>query len=141
MARIKYKGVGGTSKKCNTSQSFYYALLLTQVTYSVEGFLDKNKDLLFKDLSQAMYACERPLLKELFPEGDYLTKIIIATNDYFSNVYIGDPTMESKKRPHTTGYQFRNSVSDLMKNLLSKNPNYIRCIKPNDTKEPNRYYL
>ena len=41
----------------------------TQVTYSIEGFLDKNKDLLFKDLSQAMYACERPLLKELFPEG------------------------------------------------------------------------
>ena len=42
----------------------------SQVTYSVEGFLDKNKDLLYKDLSQAMYACERPLLKELFPEGN-----------------------------------------------------------------------
>ena len=31
--------------------------------------LDKNKDLLFKDLSQAMFACERSLLRELFPEG------------------------------------------------------------------------
>ena len=40
-----------------------------QVTYSVNGFMDKNKDLLFKDLSKAMYACERGLLKDLFPEG------------------------------------------------------------------------
>ena len=41
----------------------------SQVTYNVEGFLEKNQDLLFKDLSQSMYACERPLLKTLFPEG------------------------------------------------------------------------
>ena len=48
----------------------------TQVTYSIEGFLDKNKDLLFKDLSQAMYACERPLLKELFPEGIMAVEVL-----------------------------------------------------------------
>jgi len=35
----------------------------------VVGFLDKNKDLLFKDLSLAMFACERGILCELFPEG------------------------------------------------------------------------
>ena len=91
MAKIKYRGwhfsavwlrssIRGVALLRNViSQSFYCALLLTQVTYGVEGFLDKNKDLLFKDLSQAMYACERPLLKELFPEGDYLTKIIVLT--------------------------------------------------------------
>lgn len=44
-------------------------LYMYQVTYDVSGFLDKNKDLLFKGLSQAMFACERGLLKELFPEG------------------------------------------------------------------------
>ena len=40
-----------------------------QVTYTVGGFLEKNRDLLFKDLSRAMFTCERPLLKSLFPEG------------------------------------------------------------------------
>ena len=40
------------------------------MTYDVIGFMEKNKDLLFKDLSKAMYACERGLLKELFPEGE-----------------------------------------------------------------------
>ena len=121
--------------------------MCTQVTYSVEGFLDKNKDLLFKDLSQAMYACERPLLKELFPEGNSRIHLTATINDNMSRVLLsffsnaGDPNLESKKRPHTTGYQFRNSVAQLMKNLLSKNPNYIRCIKPNDSKEPNKYVV
>jgi len=26
-------------------------------------------------------------------------------------------------------------MDSLMKNLLSKNPHYVRCIKPNDTKQ------
>ena len=81
----------------------------TQVTYNIEGFLDKNRDLLFKDLSKAMYACERGMLQELFPEGNLELKMM--------------------KRPPTAGTQLRSSVSLLMKNLLSKNPNYIRCIK------------
>lgn len=51
------------------------------MTYDIEGFLDKNRDLLFKDLSQAMYACERPLLKELFPEGLYKVAILACGND------------------------------------------------------------
>lgn len=84
------------------------------VTYCAAGFVDKNNDLLFRDLSQCMYACGHPLAQTLFPEGC--------------------PTKASKKRPPTTGTQFKVSVSELMKNLKSKNPHYIRCIKPNDKK-------
>ncbi|CAI9560074.1 unnamed protein product [Staurois parvus] len=86
-----------------------------QVTYNTEGFLDKNNDLLFRDLSQAMWKAKHELLKSLFPEGD--------------------PKNSSLKRPPTVGFQFRASVSTLMKNLYAKNPNYIRCLKPNDTKK------
>ncbi|ESP02895.1 hypothetical protein LOTGIDRAFT_212414 [Lottia gigantea] len=85
------------------------------VLYKVEGFIDKNNDLLFRDLSQAMFSCKNPLLKTLFPEGN--------------------PSQKSLKRPVTAGSQFKISVTELMKNLLSKNPNYIRCIKPNDDKK------
>ncbi|KAK7488188.1 hypothetical protein BaRGS_00020630 [Batillaria attramentaria] len=91
------------------------------VTYKVEGFLDKNNDLLFRDLSQSMHSCQHPLLKALFPEGN--------------------PSEKSLKRPATAGSQFKVSVTSLMKNLLSKNPNYIRCIKPNDFKRPNELDL
>ncbi|NXT96058.1 MYO1A protein, partial [Anhinga rufa] len=111
-----------------------------KVTYNVTGFIEKNNDLLFRDLSQAMWAARHTLLHSLFPEGD--------------------PQKVSLKLPPTAGFQFKASVAMLMKNLYSKNPNYIRyrpwgeprpllwhqrdppqptaalprCIKPNETK-------
>ncbi|XP_043823869.1 unconventional myosin-Ia [Dromiciops gliroides] len=83
-----------------------------KVMYDVNGFLDKNNDLLFRDLSQALWSSKHPLLRTMFPEGD--------------------PKQASLKRPPTAGTQFKNSIATLMKNLYSKNPNYIRCIKPNE---------
>ncbi|KAK2906266.1 unconventional myosin-Ib isoform X5 [Channa argus] len=85
-----------------------------KVLYRVEGFVDKNNDLLYRDLSQAMYKANHSLIKHLFPEGN--------------------PSKVNLKRPPTAGFQFRASVATLMKNLQTKNPNYIRCIKPNDKK-------
>ncbi|XP_053090534.1 unconventional myosin-Ib isoform X5 [Pangasianodon hypophthalmus] len=85
-----------------------------KVLYRVEGFVDKNNDLLYRDLSQAMYKANHCLMKLLFPEGN--------------------PAKVNLKRPPTAGFQFKASVSTLMRNLQTKNPNYIRCIKPNDKK-------
>ncbi|XP_038605208.1 unconventional myosin-Ib [Tachyglossus aculeatus] len=85
-----------------------------KVLYQVEGFVDKNNDLLYRDLSQAMWRAQRPLIRHLFPEGN--------------------PEKMSLKRPPTAGSQFKASVATLMKNLQTKNPNYIRCIKPNEQK-------
>ncbi|XP_077010620.1 unconventional myosin-Ib isoform X4 [Tamandua tetradactyla] len=85
-----------------------------KVLYQVEGFVDKNNDLLYRDLSQAMWKASQALIKSLFPEGN--------------------PAKINLKRPPTAGSQFKASVATLMKNLQDKNPNYIRCIKPNDKK-------
>ena len=41
----------------------------------------------------------------------------------------GDPERVQRRRPPTAGAQFKASVNALMKNLLSKSPNYIRCVK------------
>lgn len=90
-----------------------------KVTYNVTSFIDKNNDLLFRDLSQTMWKAQHPLLRSLFPEGN--------------------PKEASLKRPPTAGTQFKNSVAILMKNLYSKNPNYIRCIKPNDRQQQGRF--
>ncbi|XP_062420923.1 unconventional myosin-Ib isoform X1 [Pungitius pungitius] len=85
-----------------------------KVLYRAEGFVDKNNDLLYRDMSQAMYKAKHGLMKQLFPEGN--------------------PAKVNLKRPPTAGFQFKASVGTLMRNLLTKNPNYIRCIKPNDKK-------
>ncbi|PSN37292.1 Unconventional myosin-Ib [Blattella germanica] len=86
------------------------------VTYNVTGFVDKNNDILHRDLSLAMYRCEHPLLKILFPEGN--------------------PKRSSLKRPATTGTQFKISIGALVRNLSCKQPHYVRCIKPNELKQP-----
>ncbi|EHH20881.1 hypothetical protein EGK_03823 [Macaca mulatta] len=90
-----------------------------KVTYNVTNFIDKNNDLLFRDLSQAMWKAQHPLLQSLFPEGN--------------------PKQASLKRPPTAGAQFKSSVAILMKNLYSKNPNYIRCIKPNEHQQRGQF--
>ncbi|XP_026523681.1 unconventional myosin-Ib [Notechis scutatus] len=87
---------------------------IREVMYQVEGFVDKNNDLLYRDLSQAMWKANHSLIKALFPEGN--------------------PVKINLKRPPTAGSQFKVSVATLMRNLQTKNPNYIRCIKPNDQK-------
>jgi myosin-1 len=81
------------------------------VKYNVAGFLDKNNDLLFRDLKEAMSSSTNSIIKLLFPSSEFLT---------------------SRKRPDTAITQFKNSLNNLMQILASKEPSYIRCIKPND---------
>lgn len=88
------------------------------VKYNVDGFLDKNNDLLFRNLKEAMSTSENSIMKLLFPQSEYLT---------------------SRKRPDTAITQFKNSLNNLMEILVSKEPSYIRCIKPNDIQGPNSF--
>lgn len=88
------------------------------VKYNVDGFLDKNNDLLFRDLKESMSESSNGIVKLLFPQSEYLT---------------------SKKRPDTAITQFKNSLNQLMDILVSKEPSYIRCIKPNDIQGPNSF--
>ncbi|KFP57594.1 Unconventional myosin-Id, partial [Cathartes aura] len=58
-----------------------------------------------------------PVLKMMWPEG----KLSIT---------------EVTKRPLTAATLFKNSMIALVDNLASKEPYYVRCIKPNDKKSP-----
>jgi myosin I len=88
------------------------------VKYNVDGFLDKNNDLLYRDLKEAMSVSRNGIMKRLFPQSEYLN---------------------SKKRPETAITGFKNSLNNLMEILVSKEPSYIRCIKPNDIQGPNSF--
>ncbi|CAG4982812.1 unnamed protein product [Colias eurytheme] len=88
-----------------------------EVTYNVKTFLEKNNDLLFRDLQGLMAACGNATLGTCFK----------ALN------------LSSKKRPETAITQFKISLNELIKILSSKEPSYIRCIKPNDFKMPMQF--
>ncbi|MCL4146309.1 UNVERIFIED_CONTAM: hypothetical protein GTU68_025870 [Idotea baltica] len=87
------------------------------VIYNIKGFLEKNKDTLFQDFKRLMYSSKDPVISGMWPEG--AQHITMTT-----------------KRPQTAGTMFKNSMIALTKNLASKEPYYVRCIKPNDQKTP-----
>ncbi|KAK7010457.1 unconventional myosin-Id [Biomphalaria glabrata] len=87
------------------------------VTYSVIGFIDKNKDTLFMDFKRLLFNSSNGVLKSMWPEG-------------------AQSVNETSKRPITAGTAFKNSMIELVQNLASKIPYYVRCIKPNEVKSP-----
>lgn len=87
------------------------------VTYNVNGFMDKNNDLLFRDLKEALVSSSNSIVTQFF----------------------FDEEVVHKKRPVSVSTQFKNSLNNLMSILMSKEPSYIRCIKPNDVQLPGRF--
>ena len=50
------------------------------MTYDSRDFVDRNRDALDRELSQAMYECDHPILKVLFPEGKLINKSSLVFN-------------------------------------------------------------
>ncbi|EMP27973.1 Myosin-Ie [Chelonia mydas] len=92
-----------------------YGFEIFQVSYDVEGFCERNRDVLFTDLIELMQSSELPFIQDLFPE----------------NV-----NAEKKGRPTTAGSKIKKQANDLVSTLMKCTPHYIRCIKPNETKRP-----
>jgi myosin-1 len=88
------------------------------VKYQINGFIDKNKDLLYQDFKRLLYNSTNKYIKSMWPEG-------------------AQSLTEITKRPATVGTRFKNSMIGLVQNLSTKDPFYVRCIKPNDNKVPN----
>ncbi|XP_073400238.1 unconventional myosin-If isoform X2 [Dendrobates tinctorius] len=86
-----------------------------KVSYDVEGFCERNRDVLFIDLIELMQSSEYQFIQSLFPE-----KL----------------DSDKKSRPTTAGSKIKKQANDLVNTLMKCTPHYIRCIKPNETKRP-----
>uniref|UniRef100_A0A672PJ86 Myosin IH n=1 Tax=Sinocyclocheilus grahami TaxID=75366 RepID=A0A672PJ86_SINGR len=88
-----------------------------EVTYCVVGFIDKNNDLLYKNIKDVMRLSKNPIIQECFPatEGD------------------------SRRRPETVATQFKNSLLRLTEILTAKEAWYVRCLKSNDNKQSGKF--
>ncbi|KAM6959502.1 unconventional myosin-Ig [Aplochiton taeniatus] len=109
--------ISPTDKTMEFQRDFRIRHYAGDVTYSVEGFLDKNKDPLFQDFKRLMYNSDDPVLKDMWPDGQ-----------------LG--ITEVTKRPLTAATLFKNSIVALVDKLACKEPYYVRCVKPNDMKSP-----
>lgn len=85
------------------------------VVYNVDGFCDRNRDVLYPDLIVMMQQSSNSFLRSLFPDNVNAT---------------------TGKRPTTASTKIRNQANALVESLMKCTPHYVRCIKPNETKKP-----
>uniref|UniRef100_A0A8C9FNN6 Myosin IH n=1 Tax=Pavo cristatus TaxID=9049 RepID=A0A8C9FNN6_PAVCR len=88
-----------------------------EVTYCAVGFLEKNNDLLYRNLKEVLCNSKNGIVRDCFLLSE----------------------LDSRRRPETVATQFKNSLMSLIEILMSKEPSYIRCIKPNENKEPGKF--
>ncbi|XP_026738452.1 myosin-VIIa-like isoform X1 [Trichoplusia ni] len=87
------------------------------VSYTVRGFLDKNRDMLTADVKEMMLDSSNTFLKNLF-----------------STEYA--PTQSGSRKTVSLSHRFKTSLDSLMKTLYACHPFFVRCIKPNEFKKP-----
>ncbi|KAJ3648825.1 hypothetical protein Zmor_020597 [Zophobas morio] len=105
------------------------------VTYSVKGFVDKNRDVQQDVFFDIISRSKHEFLQELSKYQDLSTHV---TTRQIAN---GGTTVSrgtSKGKP-TVSDTFRHQLQALVDVLQSTTPWYVRCIKPNSKKLPNDY--
>ncbi|KAF9002046.1 myosin 5 [Cyathus striatus] len=132
LAKPEFKNVYKKPRFGNTSFTIaHYAL---DVTYEVEGFLEKNRDTVPDEHMSLLAATKNPFLKEVLDAALNSTKSVEAQA---SNAVTttGVKRTGATKKP-TQGSIFKASLITLMDTLSVTNVHYIRCIKPNEQKRP-----
>ncbi|KAF7217069.1 transcript variant X1 [Nothobranchius furzeri] len=114
---VTHKLAGKETRKSLDRGDFRLLHYAGEVTYCVVGFLDKNNDLLYRNGKEVMRQSKNGIIKNCFPSSE----------------------PESKKRPETVVTQFKNSLAGLTEILMSKEPWYVRCIKPNESKQSGQF--
>lgn len=88
------------------------------VTYTVDGITDKNKDLLLKGL---------------------LNLFQVSHNNFIHTLFPNQVDQDNRKQPPSAGDRIRTSANALVDTLMKCQPSYIRTIKPNENKSPTEY--
>jgi myosin-1 len=88
------------------------------VSYTVDGITDKNKDQLLKGVQHLFQQSSNRFVHALFPQ---------------------QVDQDNRKQPPTAGDRIRSSANALVDTLMKCQPSYIRTIKPNENKSPTEY--
>lgn len=101
-----------------------------KVVYDASGFNDKNNENLSQDIRVLLTDhSESALVKEMFLQTVEM--------DAKPRRKLEKRASSRTLRELSIGNQFRNQLQELMRKIQVTKPWYIRCIKPNDDKNPN----
>lgn len=88
------------------------------VSYTVDGITDKNKDQLLKGLLNMFQGSQNRFIHTLFPQ---------------------QVDLDNRRQPPSAGDRIKQSANALVDTLMKCQPSYIRTIKPNENKSPTEY--
>jgi myosin-1 len=88
------------------------------VSYTVDGITDKNKDQLLKGILNMFGKSNNKFLHNLFPH---------------------EVDQDNRKQPPSAGDKIKTSANELVATLMKAQPSYIRTIKPNENKSWSEY--
>ncbi|TYZ59123.1 hypothetical protein PybrP1_000048 [[Pythium] brassicae (nom. inval.)] len=111
-----------------------------EVTYNVTGFLEKNDDSLHNDLISLMDSSKCAFLRTLFPLAAPSAAAATANGGGSARGNaLRKPIQKAGGRmtgTMTVGRKFRDQMADLMLELNTTAPSFVRCVKPNNLRFP-----
>ena len=94
------------------------------VTYDVEGFVDRNKDVLFIDLIELMKSSKNNFIQKLFATDKVCMDGIVCTCIKLPSVCQTDRS--GRNRPTTAGSKIKSQANELVNKLMKCVPHYVR---------------
>jgi len=113
-AKLDQKG----RARFDPSNNFTLAHFVAPVTYTAQEFIEKNRDSIFEEMAHALVDSTNPLLPELFPASELDATEVRAAKG-------------SGKSYGSVASKFGSSLTDLLAELASTDPGFVRTIKPN----------
>ncbi|XP_022527923.2 unconventional myosin-VIIb [Astyanax mexicanus] len=112
------------------------------VFYDCSGFLEKNRDALSLDIISLIQKSSSKLLRLIF-QSELNASVSRPAKNNNSRVLVNSKRSlqqgNDRRQISTLSGQFRHSLDSLMKALSLCEPFFIRCFKPNDSKQSNEF--
>ncbi|XP_076174415.1 myosin-IIIb isoform X2 [Ptiloglossa arizonensis] len=119
-----------------------------RVVYQAEGFLEKNRNFLPPEVIQLVRQSQYDMVRFLFQcpitkTGNLYSAIhetdskkLSQSNQNTKERYSSRGLASQSRAQQTVATYFRYSLMDLLQKMVSGSPQFVRCIKPNDSRSP-----
>lgn len=112
------------SKPRGNSPNFTIIHYAQPVLYDGIGFLEKSRSKISDDVTDCFRSSQSTVIQAIFTAVEAPDELT---------------TKVKTKKEKSTGDLFRNSLSDLLNSLRTTVPHFVRCLKPNETQQPDTF--
>ncbi|XP_052758788.1 myosin-IIIb-like isoform X2 [Galleria mellonella] len=123
-----------------------------RVVYQADGFLEKNRNFLPPEVVQLMRQSQYDIIRFLFQcpitktgnlysplHGDVDTRSLESPSGEIRDRFNSRGLASQSRAQQTVATYFRFSLMELLQKMVSGTPQFVRCLKPNDSRSPRHF--